>query len=281
MQILKLLVIFVVVSNTYFHCAGSVKLSVLKGDITDQHVDVIVNAANTRLDHGAGVAGAIIKKGGSGIQKESENYIKRYGLLNDGEVAMTGPGKLHCKRIIHAVGPMWRSAEQEKCRKVLKMACHDSLAAANGKGFKSIAFPAISSGIYGMPKNICAKVMFDAVEEYARQRNPSKETLTDIRFVIIDDPTVKVFKKEFMEFFHLQKDQSLAIGSKASNLRRSKRGKKKGKDGTNDFRDPLTSNSDSPPKSFSDAVKGDRREDADGGRGSSASSEGSALFRKG
>lgn len=239
---------------------------------------MIVNAANISLSHGAGVAGAIVKKGGSGVQKESENYIKRCGLLKDGEVAMTGSGKLHCKKIIHAVGPMWRNAEQEKCRKALKMACHDSLAAANGKGFKSIAFPAISSGIYGMPKDICAKVMFDAVEEYVRRRDPSKQTLTDIRFVIIDDPTVKVFKKEFMEFFHLQKDQSLAVGAKASSLRRSKRGKKKGKDGTNDFSHPLTSNSDSPPKSFSDAVKGEKREDPDGGKGSSASSEGIASF---
>ena len=191
---------------------GSVKLSVIKGDITDQNVDVIVNAANNRLSHGAGVAGAIIDKGGYGIQKESDNYISRYGPVNDGEVAVTGPGKLTCKKIIHAVGPVWRRSDEEKCKRALKMACSKSLtAAASNKKCKSIAFPAISSGLFGMPKEVSAKVMFEAVKEYIT-RDPSKAILTDIRFVIIDDPTVKVFKKEFIEFFQIQKDQSLAAG---------------------------------------------------------------------
>ena len=184
----------------------------MKGDITDQQVDAIVNAANARLDHGAGVAGAIIKKGGHGIQKESDHYIHQHGRLKDGEVATTGAGKLPCKRIIHAVGPIWRKAEQEKCKKALRMACLESLAAASGKKCKSIAFPAISSGIYGMPKDVCAKVMFDAVKEYLTKRDPSTLTLIDIRFVNIDDATVKVFKREFMEFFQIQRDNLLAVG---------------------------------------------------------------------
>ena len=117
----------------------------MKGDITDQQVDAIVNVSNARLDHSTGVAGAVIKKGGYGIQKESNNYIVQHGLLKDGEVAMTGAGKLPCKRIIHVVGPMWRKAEQEKCKRASRMACLESLAAAGGKKCKSIAFPAISS----------------------------------------------------------------------------------------------------------------------------------------
>ena len=259
---------------------GSVKLSVIKGDITDQNVDVIVNAANNRLSHGAGVAGAIIDKGGYGIQKESDNYISRYGPVNDGEVAVTGPGKLPCRKIIHAVGPMWKRSDEEKCKRALKMACLKSLAvAASNKKCKSIAFPAISSGLFGMPKEISAKVMFEAVQEYITRGDPSKAILTDIRFVIIDDPTVKVFKKEFIEFFQIQKDQSLAAGPTASKPPRSKRGKKKGKNGTNDVNDPLTSHSDSSSKSFSDAVTGNRHGNAPNGKGPrEGPSQGNTMF---
>lgn len=250
------------------HMLGSVKVSVIKGDITDQNVDAIVNAANSRLSHGAGVARAIIDKGGYGIQKESDNYISRNGSMNDGEVAVTGPGKLPCKKVIHAVGPMWKRSDEEKCKRTLKMACLKSLAAAaSNKKCKSIAFPAISSGLFGMPKEISAKVMLEAVNEYITRVDPSKAILTDIRFVIIDDPTVKVFRKEFIEFFQIQKDQSLATGRTASKPPRSKRGKKKGKNETNDVNDPLTSHSDSSSKSFSDAVTGNRHGNAPNGKG--------------
>ena len=180
-------------------------------------MDAIVNAANSKLSHGAGVARAIIDKGGYDIQKESDNYIIRYGPVNDGEVAVTGPGKLPCRKIIHAVGPMWKRSDEEKCKRALKMACLKSLAvAASNKKCKSIAFPAFSSGLLGMPEEISAKVMFEAVQEHITRGYPSKAILTDIRFVIIDDPTVKVFKKEFIEFFQIQKDQSLAAGPTAS-----------------------------------------------------------------
>ena len=264
-----------------FYCTGLVKLSVMNGDITDQQVDAIVSAANTRLDHGVGVAGAVIKKGGYGIQKESDNYIREHGLLKDGEVAMTGAGKLPCKRIIHAVGPMWRKAEQEKCKRALRMACLESLAAASGKKCKSIAFPAISTGIYGMPKDICAKIMFDAVKEYVTQKDPSKSTLIDIRFVNIDDLTVKVFKKEFIEFFQIQKKSLLASGPKTPNPSRSRRGKHKGTSRLNDVNHPLTPDINSSPKSFSDASKGKSGEEVGDERRPSASSEGSFMFHKG
>ena len=253
----------------------------MKGDITDQQVDAIVNVSNARLDHSTGVAGAVIKKGGYGIQKESNNYIVQHGLLKDGEVAMTGAGKLPCKRIIHAVGPMWRKAEQEKCKRALRMACLESLAAASGKKCKSIAFPAISTGIYGMPKDICAKIMFDAVKEYVTQKDPSKSTLIDIRFVNIDDLTVEVFKKEFIEFFQIQKDNLLASGPKTPNPSRPKRGKNKGTSGPSDVNHPLTPDINSSPKSFSDTLKGKSGEEGGGEKRPSASLEGSFIFHRG
>ena len=256
------------------------KLSVLQGDITDQHVDVIVNAANTSLSHGAGVAGAIAKKGGRDIQKESDDFIRHHGLLHDGEVAVTGPGKLSCKKIIHAVGPEWRIGEQDS-KRLLKTACLESLITASNYGFKSIAVPAISSGIYGMPKHVCAKVMLDAVDEYVSRRDPVKQTLTDIRFVNIDDPTINVFKKEFIDFFQLEKELTFANGARASNTRRFKRGGKRGghqnkavKDKHDNVDDPLRTKHDYAPKSFSAAVKGDRHEGADSRDGAPASPKG-------
>ena len=245
-----------------------------------------MNAANTRLAHGAGVAGAIVKKGGRGIQKESDDFIRCNGLLDDGKVVMTGPGKLPCKKIIHAVAPEWRIGE-EKSKRLLKRACHESLVTASNNGFKSIAFPAISSGIYGMPKDVCAKVMFDAVSEYVSRRHTAKQTLTDVRFVNIDDPTVKVFKKEFIDFIQLEKEPSFANAPRASNARRSKRGRKKGghpdntvNDKHDNIHDPLRTKQDALPKSFSAVVKGDRRDGADSPDGASALPKGKASKSK-
>ena len=177
---------------------------------------------------------------------------------------------------------MWKRSDEEKCKSALKMACLKSLAAAaSNKKCKSIAFPAISSGLFGMPKEISAKVMFEAVQEYITRGDPSKAILTDIRFVIIDDPTVKVFKKEFIEFFQIQKDQSLTADPTASKPPRSKRRKKKGKNGANDVNYPLTSQGDSYSKSFSDAITRNRRGDALNGKGPPVGpSEGDTMFRE-
>ena len=108
--------------------------------------------------------------------------------------------------------------------------------------------------------------MFEAVKEYIMRGDPSKAILTDIRFVIIDDPTVKVFKKEFIEFFQIEKDQSLTADPTASKLSRSKLWRKKRKNGANDVNYPLTSQGDSSSKSFSDAITGNRRGDALNGK---------------
>ena len=92
---------------------------------------------------------------------------------------------------------MWDVEGDERSRELLREACLNSLFKAEDLKLTSIAFPAISSGIYGMPKDISAEVMFGAVDEYARAKATSKPAVTDVRFVIIDDPTVKVFRQEF------------------------------------------------------------------------------------
>ena len=156
-----------------------------------------MNSANDCLQHWGGVSKAIIDRGGKTIQKESDNITKRLGPIKEGEAAVTSAGNLPCKKVVHAVGTIWQKSGTSHSRKVLRNACLNSLKIAEEWKMASIALPAIGSGVFGMPKDVCAKVMFDAVEEFVRQGDPKKKTITDIRFVNIDDPSVQAFRKEF------------------------------------------------------------------------------------
>lgn len=163
-------------------------LRLVKGDITERQVDAIINAANSYLQHGGGVAGAIVRKGGHVIQEESD----RIGFVPVGQVAITGAGTLPCKYVIHAVGP--RMGEGEEDNK-LKNAILNSLKLASGKGLKSISIPAISSGIFGFPKDRCAEILVSEASNYIKE-NP-KTSLEIVEFCIYDDTTLEHFKREF------------------------------------------------------------------------------------
>ena len=186
---------------------NGVVLSLYQGDITDERVDAIVNAANESLQHGAGVAGAIVRKGGYHIQDESNRLIKKYGLVNVGGATYTSGGILPCRFVIHAVGPRWREHGRENSIFLLRHACVRSLSLAAQLELSSIALTAISSGIFGMPKDICAEVMFKAVEEFSASDFAIFSTLRDVRMVIIDDPTISVFQEEFAKRY-LSKETS-------------------------------------------------------------------------
>ncbi len=163
-------------------------LRLVQGDITERDVDAIVNAANSHLKHGGGVAGAIVRKGGHVIQEESD----RIGFVAVGHAAVTGAGSLPSKHVIHAVGP--RMGEGDEDNK-LKNAVLSSLMLASGKGLKSISLPAISSGIFGFPKDRCAEILVREALNYLRT-NP-KSSLEVVEFCIYDDLTLGYFKKEF------------------------------------------------------------------------------------
>lgn len=163
-------------------------LRLVLGDITERDVDAIVNAANSYLQHGGGVAGAIVKKGGHIIQEESE----RIGFVPVGNAAITSAGRLPAKYVIHAVGP--RMGEGDEDNK-LKEAIINSLQLAEKKGIKSISMPAISSGIFGFPKDRCAMILVRTALDYIR-KNP-QSCLTLIEFCIFDEVTAKYFKSEF------------------------------------------------------------------------------------
>ncbi len=163
-------------------------LRLVKGDITERDVDAIVNAANSYLKHGGGVAGAIVRKGGEVIQEESD----RIGFVPVGSAAITTAGRLPSKAVIHAVGP--RMGEGDEDNK-LKNAVVSSLKLAASKGFRSISLPAISSGIFGFPKDRCARILVGESKRYL-QENPDT-SLEVVEFCIFDDETLGHFKREF------------------------------------------------------------------------------------
>ncbi len=173
-------------------------IKVVQGDITEEQVDAIVNAANEDLAHGGGVAGAIVRKGGPEIQRESTEWVRRHGPVATGQAAITGAGRLPAKAVIHAVGPIWHGGEQGEDEK-LRSAVWNSLKLADERGFGSIALPAISSGIFGFPKDRCAQILLTTAREFA-ERHPDSR-LREIRFVLFDQPTLEAFQAEFRRQF--------------------------------------------------------------------------------
>lgn len=162
-------------------------LRLVSADLTERDVDAIVNAANTHLQHGGGVAAAIVRKGGQIIQDESD----RIGYVPVGGAAITGAGRLKARFVIHAVGP--RMGEGDEDSKLGK-AISSVLTLATDKGLKSISVPAISAGIFGFPKDRCAKIL---VGETAAFLSGTAETsLLLVEFCIIDNEAYDQFRKE-------------------------------------------------------------------------------------
>jgi len=160
-------------------------LKLVQGDITELTTEVIVNAANAQLILGGGVAGAIRKKGGSTIQEECN---KIGGSFVGGAVITTG-GNLKAKHVIHAVGP--RMGEGDEDAK-LRNAVLDSLKLMDEHGLKTIAFPAISTGIFGYPIEKCAKIMILTAKKYLAGETQIREVV----FCLYSQPDYEVFNKE-------------------------------------------------------------------------------------
>jgi O-acetyl-ADP-ribose deacetylase len=170
------------------HKIGEKILRLVQGDITEREVDAIVNAANSYLQHGGGVAGAIVRKGGQVIQDESD----RIGFTPVGKAAMTTAGRLPAKYVIHAVGP--RMGEGDEDNK-LRAAVLSSLELASAKKLTSISLPAISSGIFGFPKDRCASILIETAAVFLGTRKES--SLRVIEFCLYDDLTIGYFREEF------------------------------------------------------------------------------------
>ncbi len=166
-------------------------LEVRQGDLNQEEVDAIVNAANTHLAHGGGVAGAIVRGGGYAIQEESDRWVAEHGPVSTGQVALTGAGRLPCKWVIHAVGPVWQGGGAHE-EELLASVVRGSLLKAEEMKLASIALPAISSGIFGFPKERCAEIMIAMAKEFYREHPQS--ALRRICFTNIDEQTVVIFE---------------------------------------------------------------------------------------
>ena len=138
-----------------------------KGDLTEEREDAIVNPANEELNHAGGAAKAIASKGGKVIQKESKQYIKKYGSLPTGEATTTNAGDLPCEKVIHVVGPVYpkNNTRDQKQREQLRSAIKSILDEMKKHNFNSVSFPAISTGIFRFPLELCAIIIGDVLKE--------------------------------------------------------------------------------------------------------------------
>jgi O-acetyl-ADP-ribose deacetylase (regulator of RNase III) len=176
--------------------ASGQRLQIVHGDLTTEGVDAIVNAANTQLKHGGGVAGAIVRRGGPQIQAESDAWVHKYGPVPHNKPAYTSAGNLPCRYIIHAVGPVWGSgAEDTK----LSTAVIGSLELADTLALTSIAFPAISTGIFGFPKERAATVILEAIQKYFTQN--TETGICEVRLTLNNHPTIDAFIQAWESLF--------------------------------------------------------------------------------
>jgi len=164
------------------------------GDLTEARVDAIVNAANSRLAHGGGVAGAIVRRGGRAIQVESDAWISRHGPAGHDRPALTGGGALPARAVIHAVGPVWQGGARGEAGN-LRAAYTSALELAHAQGFASVAFPSISTGIFGFPVAQGAQIALLSAVDFLNAHPES--AVREVRFVLIDDATLRVFQSEF------------------------------------------------------------------------------------
>lgn len=164
-------------------------LKIVQGDITIEDADAIVNAANEHLAHGGGVAWAISKKGGPNIQQESDAWIQAHGLVSHAHPAWTSGGTLPAKYVIHAVGPVWGETADDD--KNLSDAVTGSLQTADELKCESISMPAISTGIFGFPKDRAAGIMFKTIADYFEKNTNS--SVKQVRIILFDQPTIEVF----------------------------------------------------------------------------------------
>lgn len=171
-----------------FASIGLARLELLRGDITDQRIDVIVNAANSRLAGGGGVDGAIHRAAGPALMAETDSRYPE-GCPTGSAVA-TGAGKLPAKFVFHAVGPRWRGGNRGEAN-LLAGAYRRCLELAVKHECKSVAFPAISTGIYGYPKDLAATVSLATVRDFLKEHG--KPEL--VRFVLFDAESLEVFSR--------------------------------------------------------------------------------------
>jgi len=164
----------------------------LVGDITAEKTEAIVNAANSSLMGGGGVDGAIHRAGGPAILDDCRKIVAEIGRLPAGKAAITTAGKMAAKYVIHTVGPVWHGGNAHE-PDILASCYAECLKLASARGIRSIAFPAISTGIYGYPAGLAAQVAVSALTGFIRNANSSVE---DVHFVLFDKASYNIYVAE-------------------------------------------------------------------------------------
>jgi len=157
----------------------------VRGDLLDEPVDAIVNAANGHLAHGGGVAGIISRAAGPQLQKESDLLVQKQGAFPTGAAVVTSAGKLPFKGVIHAVGPRHGEGDEEA---KLFLALVNAFARAREHRWESVSFPAVSSGIFAVPLDVCARAYLKAMRA---------SPLSQVRLCLRDQPIIDAVLKEW------------------------------------------------------------------------------------
>ncbi len=164
------------------------RIELVKGDITKSVADAIVNAANTSLLGGGGVDGAIHRAGGPAILEDCRRIIARQGGCKTGEAVITTGGRLNARFVIHTVGPVWNGGNKQEAEKL--GSCYiNSLKLAIENNITTIAFPNISTGIYGYPKNEAASIAITTVHNFLQQDLQLKK----VYFVCFDEENYGIY----------------------------------------------------------------------------------------
>ena len=171
------------------------KVSIVRGDITDQATEAIVNAANPGLMGGGGVDGAIHRAGGPAILEECRKIVARQGRLPTGKAVITGGGNLKAGYVIHTVGPVWHGGSRNE-PELLKSAYYECLRLATGNKLGSISFPSISTGAYGYPLDEAAKIAVSTVVSFLEEQSTS---LKEVVFVLFDARTYESYRSALQD----------------------------------------------------------------------------------
>ena len=182
---------------------GSTNIVLKRGDITSEAVECIVNAANNHLLGGGGVDGAIHRAGGSRILEECLAIRARQGGCPTGSAVMTTGGNLPAKYVIHTVGPVWAGGKREEAS-LLRSCYAASLKLAAQHGLRTIAFPSISTGVYGYPISGAAPVALDAVRQFSNRST----TIEEVRFVLFSAQDLAVYQAALQHLLNVEANPS-------------------------------------------------------------------------
>lgn len=168
-------------------------IKLIKGDITKESVDAIVNAANSSLMGGGGVDGAIHWAGGPAILEDCKEIVAKQGRLPTGKAVITTGGNLPARFVIHTVGPVYHGGGKEE-QNLLRDAYYNSLRTGAQHNISTIAFPSISTGIYGYPVTEASKIAFKAVKDFIENE---EYVYNEIRFIVFSDNDYNIYQKLF------------------------------------------------------------------------------------